>query len=409
MKIGIIGAGVTGLALGRLLSSKFNVEILESSNKIGGIASTKTINDVTYHTIGGHCLNSKHQEVLDFIFDIIPKNNFNQIIRDAKILFKNHYIRYPIEFAIKEIYNIDKKIAFNITKDFLSTSNENSTNLEEWFINNFGDTLAQEYLIPYNTKIWNNDLRNMNYDWVIDKLPTPSPYDFFESLMNYKSDDMPHATFFYPVTNNQNDFLSALANDLNIVLNCKVTKIMKNSKKWIVNDSYKYDILINTSPLNNLFDLIYDAPADIKSYAQLLKYNKVTTMLWESNSQDFSWLYIPSQEIKFHRVINIGKFFLPNKNYMITEAIGEIDYNTMEAIGKKLDFLIKPIGHNISEHAYVVFDNNTNNVKKILMEYLDSVGMITVGRFGEWEYYNMDICIKKALEVFNRLVTQYES
>ncbi|MFG5125600.1 NAD(P)-binding protein, partial [Campylobacter lari] len=41
MKICIIGAGISGMSLARLLKDDFEVEILEKKDVIGGIARTK--------------------------------------------------------------------------------------------------------------------------------------------------------------------------------------------------------------------------------------------------------------------------------------------------------------------------------------------------------------------------------
>ena len=90
MKICIIGAGITGLTAGKLLSKNHEVTIYEKESSIGGIARTKSVNGITYHTVGGHCLNSKNKAVMDFIFDdILTKENWHHVERDAKINFHN--------------------------------------------------------------------------------------------------------------------------------------------------------------------------------------------------------------------------------------------------------------------------------------------------------------------------------
>ena len=87
-KIGIIGAGISGLSIAKLLSEKFDVEILEKNNHIGGIATTKTTNGITYHTVGGHCFNSKFQEVLDFVFEkILKQHEWHLVNRNASYNF----------------------------------------------------------------------------------------------------------------------------------------------------------------------------------------------------------------------------------------------------------------------------------------------------------------------------------
>ena len=53
MKIGILGAGISGLSVAKMLVNNFEVEILERESEIGGIAKTKQVEGVAYHKIGG--------------------------------------------------------------------------------------------------------------------------------------------------------------------------------------------------------------------------------------------------------------------------------------------------------------------------------------------------------------------
>lgn len=216
MKISIIGAGITGLTAGRLLSKNHEVTIYEKESNIGGIARTKNVNGITYHTVGGHCLNSKNKAVMDFIFNyVLSKENWHHVKRDAKI---NHIVSYPIEFSIKEIARFNEELAFNITKDFMSSEDKET---DDWF----GETLAKEYFIPYNRKIWQMEPSQMSHLWIDGKLPLPNKKEFFKED---NEDTMPHSTFFYPNTNNQNTFIEALGNGLNIINNFNVTSIEKS-------------------------------------------------------------------------------------------------------------------------------------------------------------------------------------
>lgn len=78
MKVGVIGAGISGMSIARLIDSDFEVEILEKESVVGGIARTKDVNGIAYHIVGGHCFNSIYPEVLNFIFDkVLSKDNWN--------------------------------------------------------------------------------------------------------------------------------------------------------------------------------------------------------------------------------------------------------------------------------------------------------------------------------------------
>lgn len=405
MKIGILGAGISGLSVGRMLSKSHDVELLERSNIHGGIARTRVVEGVAYHTVGGHCFNSKYPEVMDFVFnEIMPKNEWHQVQRNAVIKLRGHEVSYPIEFAIKQIHAFAPDLAIDITTDFLSAKDDHVyENLEDWFRKKFGDTLAETYFIPYNSKIWNRPPSEMSPAWVDGKLPIPDKDSFFNGLIKNESDKMPHASFYYPESNNQNTFIDKLAEGLNIVTNYNVTNIEKDGDNWVVNGEKEFDILISTLPLNILPNLINQTPGDILEAAKLLKYNKVTTMFWETEETDRTWTYIPESYNFFHRYIHIGSFFKPKKNYSMSEVVGEKTRAEMVENGKKDSFLKRPVDYNVSEHAYVVFDENYDSATHTVKNYLNQLGLHTLGRFGEWQYYNMDVCIKSALDLTQKI------
>lgn len=411
MKIGILGAGVSGLSVGKLLAEKFDVEILERASNYGGIARTRSVDGVSYHVTGGHCFNSKFTEVLDFVFDhVMALDKWHMVERDAIIRFGGHEISYPIEFAIKEIFKFNKALAIDIIRDFFNSNDDSFyPNLDIWFRKKFGDTLSEQYFLPYNTKIWNMHPSKMDPSWVRDKLPIPDAESFVNGLINNAKDLMPHSCFYYPNSNDQNSFLDCLAEKLNITLNFDIEDIDYNpqSKKWIVNGCKHYDLLITTLPLNIFPRKLKFCPQHIIEAASKLAYNKVTTVLWKTRPTKRTWTYLPSSDTIFHRYIHIGSFFSPHSNYTITEAVGSRSYKEMIDCGMLDDFLLEPLDYHVSDHAYVVYNESYFENKSLILNYLSSVGIYSVGRFAEWDYYNMDVCIKQALELYNHITNKY--
>ncbi|PJQ28653.1 NAD(P)/FAD-dependent oxidoreductase [Campylobacter jejuni] len=414
MKIGIIGAGISGMSLARMLKVDFEVEILEKDSVIGGIARTKDVDGKPYHVNGGHCFNSKFDDVLDFVFNtVLSKDKWNFLPRKAEILFKENWVSYPIEFSIKDIDSFNTDLAFQITKEMFSASYEKGRNLEEWFINHFGPTLAREYFIPYNTKIWGIEPKNMDNVWIEDekqmKLPVPTKDSFYRSLIGKGSDNMSHASFYYPKTNNQNTFIEAIGDGVRIITNYGVKNIAQENNTWIVNGEKKYDILINTSPLDLIPNILKNIPSEIQNYFKQLKFNKVSNIFWETDgSLDMTWGYIPDPKIGFHRISNTGCVVQPHGKFCTQEAIGVVSYKKLIEEGRKIPFLKKPLDYNITEHAYVFFDLNYRQAKEKTIAYLDSLGLISHGRFGEWEYYNMDVCIKRSIDLAKSIKGKYK-
>lgn len=410
-KIAVIGAGITGLSAAKLFDRTDKVTIYESCGKVGGIARPKLVDGIAYHTVGGHCFNSKYPEVLDFVFNfILPEKFWHKVNRKAVIDFGRYQIPYPIEYSLNEIYKNDPEFAKNILKDFIIAQNDkkDSESLEDWFINNFGGTLAKKYFIPYNEKIWGIEASNMNYNWVKDKIPLPDIDKFLNGLFTNTKDNMPHVSFYYPSGNSQSQFIEKLSAGLDICLNTEVTRIIRTKRNTfkLYGDYYlgEFDQLISTIPLNALTKKIQDCPKNILEYSKKLKYNKITTMLWKSTPTNNTWTYLPSNSHKIHRMIHIGNFFNPtNDSVTITEALGVVSYEEMINQGKEITQLISPLDYHVSNHAYVVNDQNIIEARECIHGYVKSMNIYSIGRFGSWDYHNMDICIKQALDLFQNL------
>jgi Protoporphyrinogen oxidase len=401
MRIGIIGAGVSGMSAAQLLRPSHDVTIMERSSRVGGIAKVESVDGVPYHTVGGHCLNSKKAELMQFVYGLLPRDQWHPVTRIAKIAFKGHRIDYPIEFSIRQIAEFDESLAFRMTADLLAATDRPTANLEEWFRVKFGDTLAQEYFIPYNQKIWGTPPREMSPSWVEGKLPMPSKEAVFKSLMAAQKDTMPHATFYYP--SRPNALVEALAAGLDIRCDYPVSRLERVGREWLVNGDELFDLVISTMPLNALPAVLADVPRAVAEAAKLLRYNKVSNMLWETDQVEATWTYYPDPSTIFHRHIHIGNFTLPKTNHTITEALGDVPAEHMEREGRKLGYLRNPLAHHVSDHAYVVFDHNYRGSVGLIKDYLDGIGLHTLGRFGEWEYYNMDVCIDSAMSLVARL------
>ena len=99
--------------------------------------------------------------------------------------------------------------------------------------------------------------------------------------------------------------------------------------------------------------------------------------------------------------INIGNFIKPNRNYTITESIGIKSLEEIVKHGNRIPYLKKLIDYNVSDYAYVIYDHNYQKSVSQIKNYLSHEGLYSIGRFGEWEYYNMDICIESAMKLSN--------
>ena len=410
MKTAILGAGVSGLSAARILHDMgHEVTVFEKEPTVGGLARSRTTNGILYDPHGGHILNSKKPEVMDWAFSILPKEKWQFTPRNAKIYFNGRFVSYPFELSLCEL-EIDD--AVDCVHDFLlAQSGEEPTNFKDWLMWNFGQAICDYYMIPYNEKIWAYPLDRMETKWMQGKMPLPTKKDMLRSMLLKDPTErkMPHSTFYYPIDGGIQSFMNAIAEGLEIFCNTPVSSLRRFEGRWIVNEENAYDCVISTIPLPVLANVMQDLPNSVLGHIGDLKYNSLTTVLFECPETDITWLYIPSRDYRSHRV-GYQSALTPHANPKTGKGAGALEIIgnrfDVEGLDRAKDVLPPELGYRKSldseftEYAYVIHDLNYRRNVNSIKEYFSTLeGFKLLGRWGTWNYNNMDLCIWNAMKL----------
>jgi UDP-galactopyranose mutase len=89
----------------------------------------------------------------------------------------------------------------------------------------------------------------------------------------------------------------------------------------------------------------------------------------------------------------------------VVEFSGKVDYNTMTEEIKKLPGNLTPLASNYEPNSYVIQDKQTRREIAAAKAALELFGIYLLGRFAEWEYYNMDKAIEAAFQLKQKIDT----
>lgn len=417
MNIAILGTGISGLSMAQMLKSKHNVHLFEAQEDIGGLIKCVRVDDCLFHKVGGHVFNSKNEIVLDWFWSFFDKEKeFVKAKRNSKILFNNQVIGYPIE---NYLYSLPQELIIKIIPELSSMQRQEAKspfeydNFEDFLKSNFGETLYKIYFEPYNRKIWNTDLSEVPMEWLEGKLPMPN-FDeiLISNILRQEEGNMVHSSFYYPKNEGSQFIVNRLSEGINIDKSFNPGSVqMKNGKIYINGNSF--DKLIYTGDIRNLpnsvqalFDDAYGE--ELTRELKKLKSNGTSNLFCETDKNDISWLYIPQNFTKAHRIIYTGNFSETNNRgrkrpTCVVEFSGYVEYKDMVEDIKKLPGNLSPISHNYEKNSYVIQDNQTRSLIKETKEYLSQYDIYLLGRFAEWEYYNMDKAIEAAMALSERL------
>ena len=418
-KIAIIGGGISGISCANILKEK-NIQstLFEKQKSLGGLISCSIESGNIFHRVGGHVFNTKNQHVLNWFWNKFDcEKEFVKAKRNAVILINGSFINYPIELNINQLNrSLGEKVINELIE--LSKNKKISKSFEDFLFNNFGKTLYSIYFGKYNKKIWKRDLNKIPLEWLEDKLPMIKPQEILiQNIYSTKKDNMAHSSFYYPKKGGSQFIVERLSRDIVIEKN-NINKISYQNKSLILNNQKeKYSGLIYTGDIRdikNLFtkELIEELKIqEILNKIDLLESNSTSTFLCECDKNEYSWIYLPSKDIKPHRIIMTGNFSNTNNNKKIgknritctVECSGEVKKEIFINELKKLPFNPKFITYNYCKNSYIIHNSKTKFLVDSLRKVLLKKNIFLCGRFAEWEYFNMDNAIESAMKICSSL------
>ena len=227
MKITILGAGIGSIALAFFLQKNKKIKlinIIEKEKNLGGLLRSYKLNKIFYD-VGPHIIFSKHKDILKIMVKIL-KGNLNKIKRSNKILYKNNiYIKYPYE---NELYKLPKKERNRALNSFLKNPYKKLKikTMQDFFLKTFGKGIFEQYLKPYNNKIWKMHVSKLDTQ-MVDRIPQPPVEDIIKSARGTNTEGYKHQLYFnYPAKGG----IQSLFNAFERKLNRKKVKIYKNFK-----------------------------------------------------------------------------------------------------------------------------------------------------------------------------------
>lgn len=428
MNYTILGGGLSAISLAYYLQENKNIDeihILEKDDVLGGICRTYVKDGIEYD-VGPHIIFSKDKEILDLMNNLLGENN-EKHRRSNRILHKKRFVQYPFENDLSKLPKEDIDYCVN---GFLHNPYENydAKNMLQFFLKTFGEGITNTYLRPYNEKIWKFDPSFMDTQ-MVERIPKPPKEDILRSANGETIDGYLHQLYFtYPKQGGTEAlikaFISKLGDKVKIHTDNKVLKVKKQDEKFVVTTSekeYLCDKVVSTMPANEFCHIYEDAnkPQEILNIADNLRYNSIAICIVNVNKDyagDNYAFMVADKNVKFHR---ISKLDFMGEHYHIDGTatyMAEITYRkndlndkaSDEELTQKVIEGLETIGFIDSkddvnftdlkrfEYAYVIYDLKHRQNMDAIKEYFAKQGIYLNGRFGSFEYLNMDAIIRQS-------------
>lgn len=430
-RIVIIGAGPTGLAAAYRLRELGHEDfvVLEASERVGGLA--RSITDETGFTwdIGGHVMFS-HYLYYDQLVERLMGSEYTTLHREAWVHAEDRFIPYPYQNNIR---GLKPQTIFDCLAGALkaqrAAGGEPPRDFREWIYATMGEGIAEHFMIPYNFKVWATPAELMNYAWIAERVSVVDAEELLRNVLFEQPAKQwgPNSTFRYPRRGGTGFLFDRLRDLVADRIEFGATVVRVDAQARVVhtadNRSFRYDVMLNTMPLNHLVSAMSDVPSAIGAAAAQLSWSGshiVGIGVDRPAETDRNWVYFPEPEVPFYRVT-----YLSNYSPHLTARPGQLSLLTETSwsrhkvadpgtiVAEVIDGLIRTglLGEDDRKRivsrwrcspsmSYPVPTTGRDAALSAIQPWLRNRGIFSRGRFGAWLYEigNMDHSAMQGVE-----------
>lgn len=400
MKYLILGAGPAGLTVANKLKQVgvSDFLVLEKENEAGGLCRSKDVDGSAFDIGGGHFLDVRRPNVNAFLFSFMPEEEWDKYDRDSRIVVNGNVVNHPIEANIWQM-RLEDQVEYlkSIAVAGCNVGVQMPEDFVDWIYWKLGSKVAEDYMIPYNQKMFSKELNQLGTYW-LEKLPNVSFEETLLSCLTKKAygTQPGHAQFYYPKKYGYGELWLRMADSIKgqIEYN-KAVKVIDFTKRTVTTAdgmSYQADKIITTIPWLE-FDEITGMPDDIRESIHELKFSSIQTEYYPENlDTPCQWIYYPDPRLSYHRIL-VRHNFCPNSRGYWTETNSE--RIGMEEQNDHFKYM--------NQYAYPLNTIKKPAIMKRLLSWSEEHGVIGLGRWGEHQHYNSDVTVDLALKLVERL------
>ena len=424
----IIGAGLAGLTAGRALKTAgVDYLILEAGDRPGGLCRTEVVDGFTFDYTG-HLLHLKEGDSKDLILELVG-DRLVEHTRRASVYVEGVFVDYPIQAHFGKL---PAPFAGQCLEELLAAADQEVSGemfFDQWAVKRFGKTLADLFMIPYNAKLSVHPLKEMEISWTSWSVPVPTARELRAIA---RGEDPPaygyNTTFFYPRDEGIEILPRSLARGQEscIRTGTRIDRVNALTRTVTLENGEElpYSSLISTMPLDRLLGITEGLNDSLTQAAGKLRYSSVLGICMGLDGPVLKpdhWIYFPDEELPFYRIgfpTNFSDRVAPEGCGSIYAEVAYSDGSCPEVekvAGKVLETLfstglIDP-STGISSRidlampcAYVFHDLYRANHLDSILESLGEKDILSVGRYGAWEYSAMQDAVEWGLSAVREVL-----
>lgn len=400
----ILGAGISGISAG-YHARKMGIKavVYEANGRAGGLLDNFTIDGFRFDN-AVHLSFATEPEVRA-IFDSTPYFSHPAV---SWCWDDGAWLKHPVQ---NNMFLLSGDERVELIAGLIERPDIEIKNYRDWLIYQYGEPIAMRWPLPYTEKYWTVPAEQLGTGWIGNRVRRA---DVREVLQGAFTPETPNhyyaAEMRYPKRGGYRAFIEPLLIDADIHCNHQAAEIFlaKRLVRFTNGELVNFEKLISTLPLPMLINMIDVVPDDVRNAAATLfatSVDLISVGFHKANVQPYLWFYIYDKDILAARAyspsIKSPDNAPKNRSSLQFEIYSsprkpqrhspeEMKANTMMAL-KRMNLVedddeVIFMHHKRLTWGNVVFDLGMEDRRDLVHGWLETVGIICAGRFGEWDY-----------------------
>lgn len=411
--IAVLGTGMAGLGAGSVLErASVPFVCYDKNSYLGGHTRSFRYDSGFVFDEGGHISFTKHDHVRDVLADNIRGQYEERSLRIDNY-WRGRRIPHPVQCNLR---GLPADLVVNVIRDFVAAQSgvmKAGQTYAEWLYNAYGKSFAETFPMVYGRKYHTTTMDRLTTDWIGPRMYRPSLEEILRGAFECGVAGAHYVgTFRYPSVGGFVSYLEPFAERFEVRLNHRLTRLDPKQKmlQFANGERVEYEQVISSIPLPDLIPMIEGVPGEIVDSAGRLAFTQAVLINLGINRSDLSdtaITYFYDEDVIFSRVnlphMFSGKNAPPGCGTIQAEVYFSDKYRPFT--GASASELIEPViadlrrcgfirdsdsimlkDASINRYANVIFDGDRPGAVSKIHAFLDEIGVLYCGRYGNWDH-----------------------
>jgi len=412
VSVAVLGTGMAGCgAIHRIAGEGLGPSVFDKTAYFGGHTASFSHEGGYTFDDAGHVSFTKNERLKE-LFARNVSGEFEVVRAHINNYWRGHWIKHPPQC---NLYGLPAGLVARIISDFVATRSAPPAeirNYKEWLLSAYGQTFAETFPVVYGQRYHTTTADNMTTDWLGPRMYWPTLHEVLMGALSPETPDVHYVTEFrYPSRGGFVSYIRPFADEAHVRLRHELVRLDPRERLlYFANGAVvAYEQVVSSIPLPALVPLIDGAPTDVRHASQKLACTScviVNIAVPRAHLSDAHITYFYDEDVFFTRV-NYPHML---SSHNVPPGVGAVqaecyyskkyrplDRRPEDCIGPVLadlcrcgilreDDAILFANAHVNDYANIIFDLEYPAALATVHGYLDDVGILYCGRYGEWRH-----------------------